>query len=200
MSSRKRREAGKKRRQKTRANSLRVRIIAACNQREVTPKEIAEQEKVPVATVNYHFHALEKEGWLRISRKEPARGFQRHFYVADRQKVITDQEFDKMNAKEQREVSEATLRDFLDRCKEALEAGTMDRRSDSHLSWSPFQLDEQGWKDLMNEGERVMERSFEIQEESLARLRKSGEEPIPTTFALAGFESPAAEVSEVSSE
>ena len=181
---------GRKRRRKTRVNSLRVRIIAACTQREVTPKEIAKQEKMPVATVNYHFHALEKEGYLHVSRKESVRGFQRHFYVADRQKVITDEEFAKMGAEEQHEVSEATLRDFLARCKEALKAGTMDARDDSHLTWSPLHLDEQGWKDMTGELSRAMERSFEIQEESLTRLRESGAEPIPTTFALAGFESP----------
>jgi len=169
---------------------LQVRILAACVQRERTPKEFAIQEGIPVANVGYHFRALEKAGYLRVARKEQARGSRRHFYVADRQGVITDEEFAQMTANEQNGVSEATLRDFLGRCREALEAGTLDARSDSHLTWTPFRLDEKGWSDLMGVLARSFDRSFEIQAEALDRLRESGESPIHTTIALAGFESP----------
>lgn len=194
MAQRERGDGGGKQRRKVPANSLRVRIIAACVQREVTPREIADREGIDVAIVGYHFRALEKDGYLHVSRKEPARGFQRHYYVADRQKVIMDEEFGQMAATEQHEVSEALLLDFLVVCKEALQEGTLDARSDSHLSWGPYELDEQGWKDLMSELARMLERSFEIQAESIVRLRKSGEEPIPTVFALAGFEGPAPKI------
>lgn len=167
-----------------------MRIIAACVQREVTPREIAEREQIDIAIVGYYFRDLEQEGFLRVSRKEPARGFQRHYYVADRRKVIMDEEFGQMAGTEQHEVSEAVLLDLLVACREALQAGTLDARSDSHLSWGPYELDEQGWKDLMSELIRMLERSFEIQAESTMRIRKSGEKPIPTVFALAGFEGP----------
>jgi DNA-binding transcriptional regulator GbsR (MarR family) len=167
-----------------------VRIVAACNQGEVTPREIAEKEGLTIGTVAYHFRALEKEGYLRVSRTEPARGFRRHYYVAERQKVITDREFAQMTTEEQNATSEALLRDLLEHCKEALRAKTLDARADSHLSWSPLQLDEQGWEELQSYLDRMLERSLEIQAEARARLRKSGEEPIPTTFALVGFETP----------
>lgn len=193
-------DGGGKRRRKAPANSLRVRIIAACVQREVTPREIAEQEQIDVVTVGYYFRDLEKKGYLHVSRKEQARGFKRHYYVADRQKVIMDEEFGQMAAAEQHEVSEAVLRDLLVACRDALQAGTLDARSDSHLSWGPYKLDGQGWKDLMGELNRMLERSFEIQAESLVRLRKSGEEPIPTVFALAGFEAPAPKPTPASSK
>ena len=189
MGQRERGSGGGKRR-RVPANSLRVRIIAACVQREVTPREIAEREQIDIAIVGYYFRDLEQKGFLRVSRKEPARGFLRHYYVADRRKVIMDEEFGQMAGAEQHEVSEALLLDFLVACKEAMQAGTLDARSDSHLSWGPYELDEQGWKNLMSELMRMLERSFEIQAESTMRLRKSGEKPIPTVFALAGFEGP----------
>lgn len=181
----------KRRRRKARAISLRVRIVAACNEREVTPKEIADREGLPVDTVAYHFRALEKEGYLRVSRKEPARGLKRHYYVAARRKVITDEEFAEMTKEERRAASEATLRDLLTHCGEALKTGALDAREDSHLSWLPLSLDEQGWEELQIHLDWLLERSLQIHEGSLARLRESGGEPIPTTFAIAGFESPA---------
>lgn len=180
----------KRRRRKARGTSLRVRIVAACSQREVTPREIADREGLPVSTVSYHFQALEKQGYLRVSRKEPARGLRRHYYVANRQKVITDEEFAAMTKEEQHAATEALLRDLLEHCREALKAGTLDARPDSHLSWSPLSLDEQGWEELQNDLDRMLERSLQIQAESRARLDKSGEEPIPTTFAIVGFEGP----------
>ncbi len=180
--------ASGKRRKKAPANSLRVRIVAACIQREVTPREIAEREQIDVAIVGYYFHDLEQEGYLRVSRQEPARGFKRNYYVADREKVVLDEEFARMVGAERYEVTEAVLRDLLLACRDALEAGTFDARSDSHLSWSPFDLDEEGWKELMSELTRMLERSSEIRAEAKVRLRKSGERPIRTILALAGFE------------
>jgi len=172
---------------------LQVRIHAACRQREVTPKEIAKQEKKPRATVDYHFRKLVEDGFLRVSRKEKVGGWIRHYYVATRRAVITDSEFDQMAPAERHEMSEAVLRDFLGRCREALEEETLDARTDSHLSWDLMTLDEPGWRQLVSEYARMLERCYEIQAAATARLRKTGEEPIHTTFGLAAFESPAPE-------
>lgn len=192
---RKDREGGGGRRSKARSASLRVRIVAACNEREVTTREIADREGLPVDTVSYHFRALEKQGYLRVSRKEPARGFRRHYYVAERRKVITDGEFAEMTKEEQGAASEATLRDLLEHCGEALQAGTLDARPDSHLSWILLSLDKQGWEELQSHLDWLLERILQIHEGAGARLRKSGERPILTTFAIAGFESPTSQSS-----
>lgn len=181
-------EGKKEQRTKVPANSLQVRIVAACSQREVTPREIAEQEGLPRDTVGYHFNALKNAGYIKVSRKETVRGVQRHYYVATRQRVTTTGEFEQMSIEERREVSHAFLLDLLTVCREAYEAETLDARSDSHLSWCPFELDEQGWEELMSEEARMLERSFEIQAGALARLRESGEDPIHTIFGLIGFE------------
>jgi DNA-binding transcriptional ArsR family regulator len=170
---------------------LQVRILAACNQREVTSREIAEKEKKPLATIGYHFRVLEKKGYLRVARKERARGVLRHYYVADRQAVITDKEFEQMSEAEQDGITLAVLRDIVGCIGEAHEAGTIDARNDSHLSWSPMELDEEAWAEIKGESARLLERSFEIQAAASARLRKSGADPIYTAFILAAFESPA---------
>jgi predicted ArsR family transcriptional regulator len=174
---------------------LRVRILAACTERETTLRDFAEREKVRLTKAGYHFRILQKEGYIRVSRKERVRGFQRHFYVATRLGVITDKEFADLASKEQRRVSAAVVRSFHGRCLMALEADTFDSRADSHFTWTPRVLDEQGWKDQMNELLRAYERSNEIEAESKARLLREGGEGIPTTIAMAGFESPPEELS-----
>jgi DNA-binding transcriptional ArsR family regulator len=169
---------------------LRVRILAACTERETSLQDFAEREKVRRTKVGYHFRILEKESYIRVSRKERVRGFQRYFYVATRLGVITDEEFADLAVKEQRRVSAAVVRSFHGRCLMALQADTFDSRTDSHFTWTPRVLDEQGWRDQMEELLRGYERANEIEDESKARLLKSGQEGIPTTIALAGFESP----------
>jgi Winged helix-turn-helix DNA-binding len=182
---------GRRRREKAPGRILRIRIIAACNQREVTPREIAEQEGVSLGTANYHFRALLKSGHLRIHRSDRVGGFKRNWYVAVRQKVVTDKEFDAMKPAERAEATQAFYRDFLEVSKDAIEHGTVDARSDSHLSWSPLALDRQGWRDIMGILNAALDQSFQVQAEAAVRLRRSGEEPIPTIFALVGFEGPA---------
>jgi hypothetical protein len=169
---------------------LRVRILAACTERETAIRQFAEQAKVPLSKAEYHFHKLEKEGYIRIGRKEPVRGVHRHLYVATRLGVITDAEFAALTDEDQRRLSNAVVTSFHGRCWAALQADTFDSRDDSHFTWVPRVLDEQGWKDQMNVLFRGYERSNEIEAESKARLRRSGKEGISTTVALAGFESP----------
>jgi DNA-binding transcriptional ArsR family regulator len=175
---------------------LRVRILAACTERETSLRDFAEREKVRLTKVSYHFRILNRENYIRVSRKERVRGFQRHLYVATRLGVITDREFADLAAKEQHRVSTAVVRSFHGRCLMALQADTFDSRADSHFTWTPRVLDEQGWKDQMNDLLRGYERSNEIEAESKARLRRDGGAAIPTTVALAGFESPPERVSE----
>lgn len=177
-------------RRKLFVKELRARIVAACSQSEVTPREIAEQEGLPRDAVNYHFQMLVAAGFLRVSRKENVRGVERNYYVAVRQRLVTDDEFGQMGDQEKREVSLAWLRDFLAISMRSWRAGTLDARSDSHLSWSPLELDEQGWEELRSASAWMLEHSLEIQARSKVRLRHSGERAVPTIFALANFEGP----------
>jgi DNA-binding transcriptional ArsR family regulator len=172
------------------SHPLRVRILAACTERETAVRQFAEREDVPQSKAEYHFRKLEKEGYIRVGRKEPVRGVYRYLYVATRLGVVTDAEFGAMAEEEQRRLSTAVVVTFHGRCRAALRANTFDSHVDSHFTWAPRVLDEQGWKDQMEDLLRGYERSKEIEAESKARLQRSGKEGIPTTVGLAGFESP----------
>jgi hypothetical protein len=186
-----RRGPDRKKRRKVQPFRLRVRIVAAALLGEVTPKQIAEKEKLEVATVQYHFGKLEREKWIHVSRREPVRGGMRKYYVADRLNLITHREFEQMGDQSRYETSEGVLLHQLEICGEALEAGTMDNRGDSHLSHTPMNVDEKGWNDVRNLMDGALERILEIKVEAMMRLRKSGEEGIPTVVNLGHFEVPA---------
>jgi DNA-binding transcriptional ArsR family regulator len=168
---------------------LRVRILAACSEGEVTVEQFAKDRKIERRTASNHFRALERAGLLN-HREVQVRGVLLHLYRAAQEPIITDSEFAGMDKKERNKFSESVIRDFVARCWAALDAGTLDSRDDSHLTWLPLTLDEQGWKEAVDLLTRVFEALYEIRAESRIRLRESGEPPIPTIFGLAGFEVP----------
>lgn len=177
---------------KARPRRLRIRIVAVCHLRNVTPKEIATEERLPPATVQYHFNVLEREGWIRVCRRERIGNVVRNWYTADRLKIVRDREFEQMNEKERFETSEGVLKHYLKICKLALEKGTLDAHPDSQLSQILMGLDKKGWDDVQEALDIWLERLLEFRVEAEMRMRDSGEEPIPTVVHLAGFEVPGA--------
>lgn len=173
------------------SHPLQIRIVSACTQREVSVGEFAAIESKPRSSVAYHFRELLRKKYIRISRKERDRGGMRYLYVSVRKAVISDRQFEQMDSKQRYEASAVTLYDFLDRAKLALDTGTLDSRSDSHLTWDLMDLDEEGFKELSGEYARMLERSLEIGAEASVRLRSGDGKAIHTTIALAAFESPA---------
>jgi hypothetical protein len=169
---------------------LRARILIGCTEGPTAIREFANQAGVKLAKARYHFHILEKHRYIRIAQKVPVRGVYKHLFVATRLGVVTDAEFAAMKEEEQRRLSTAIVTTFHGRCLTALRADTFDSRDDSHFSWVPRVLDEQGWKEQMEELLRGYERSNQIEAGSKARLRRGGGGEIHTTVAHAGFESP----------
>jgi hypothetical protein len=175
---------------KVRPLRLRTQIVDLCHLRNVTPKEIATEERLPPATVQHHFNVLETEGWIRICRRERVGNVVRHWYTADRLKIVHDREFEQMNEQERFETSEGVLKHYLKICKLALGKGTLDARPDSQLSQILMGLDQKGWDDVQKELDIWLDRLLKFRVEAETRMRDSGEEPIPTVVHLAGFEVP----------
>jgi len=169
---------------------LRLRIVAACHLRDVTPKEIAIEERLSKSTVQHHFNALEREGWIHVCRRESVGNGVRNWYTADRPQIIRDKEFVQMNEQERYETSEGVLMHYLDICKLALKTGTLDARPDSHLSHNVVYLDQETWNGLQEDMDLWLERTLERKVEAEMRLRGSDEEPIPTVIHLGGFAVP----------
>ena len=177
-------------RPKVRPRRLRIRIVALCHLRNVTPKEIADAAGLPVATVQYHFNVLEQEDWIRVCRRERVSNGVRNWYTADRLKIIADEEFKQMNDQERSEVSQGVLQHYLNICKLSWEKGTLDAQPDSQFSEVLMLLDRKGWNDVQKTLDDCLERVLEHRVEAEMRMRKSGGTSMPTVVHLGGFEVP----------
>lgn len=175
---------------KAKPRRLRIRIVAFCHLRNVTPREIATEERLPPATVQYHFDVLEQEGWIRICRRERVGNVVRNWYTADRLKIISDKEFEQMNNRDRSEISQGVLTHYINICKLAWEKGTLDAQPDSQFSEILMRLDKKGWKDVQKTLDACLQRILEHRVEAEMRLRDSGAEPKPTVVHLGSFEVP----------
>jgi hypothetical protein len=176
------------------ADPLRMKILAECNMREMSPKLFYKEfGGGSLSRVSRAFDVLAEYGWLEQTRTETGgkrRGAVEHFYRAPESAVFDEELWPEVPDSMKALVSWRILETFTEKVREAMEAGTIDAREDRHFSWMPLRLDQQGWVNVIAQVDAIFHRLFKEQEEANLRMAESGEKPILMTVALAAFESP----------
>lgn len=180
---------------------LRIRILEVCNEREISPIQFVNEQMWPpgirfrdpqhaLTHVSYHFRELDKARCIEVVDTNQRRGATEHIYRGTATVFFTDEEFAAMPQKQRHLLSKTTLQGLIARADGAMRADTFDSRADRHLTWLPMELDAQGWKAMMVRMEACFYDVEQIRVDAKARLEESGEEPIPATYGMVGFESP----------
>jgi len=105
---------------------------------------------------------------------------------------MDDLEWSRLSGEDRAAITRASFQGLLARVEAAFEAGTFDARDDRHLTWIAMKLDEQGWSEMRIALRAAFSEVEQIRADAERRLADSGGEPIPSTYAILGFESPAA--------
>jgi hypothetical protein len=169
---------------------LRVKILAACDQREATPQEFVDPTRgLTLANVNYHFSELAKWDFIYVTRKEQSGGSERSYYRSLRQGIVSDEEFAEMKPEKQKVLTGATVEAIAERAHDAARAGTIDKRPNSHVTWDAEWLDPGRFDLLMAKVMEVHEFFNQLKEEMQADPALYQESRF-TTLALMSFESP----------
>jgi len=172
------------------ANSLRVEILAVLSHRHISPVQFTREYGGRLSKVSYHFKVLEGYGCIELAEKVPRRGAVEHIYRSAKRPLLGDSDWRQLPKSIQAGVSGAILQSLIVRASAAIEKGTFDARDDRHFTWTPLSVDEEGWRELMALLRSALSQATEVEERSNDRMAKSGEQAIPATVALAGFESP----------
>jgi len=172
------------------SHPLRIRILDVLTERIASPNWLSEQLEANLSHVAYHTRTLERCGCLRLVDTAQRRGATEHFYKASASSFVGDRAWRRVPRTVLGEVTAASLQTFMDKAIAALEAGTIDDRDDSVLSWMPLLLDETGWEEVATILEEAIDRVLAAQVRSDGRLAGSGapHEAISAVVALAGFE------------
>lgn len=177
---------------------MRVRILEIVNEHPMSPVQFVNEGLAPgfrnkqhaLSQVSYHFRVLEKAGCIEVAEINQRRGASEHVYRGRSRVLFTDEEFEQMSIEERKQLSRTSIRGLMARTDGAISSGTFDTRPDRHLSWIAMELDERGWKELMMALAGCYGEIERIRKDAQDRLAGSGDEVIPVTAALMGFQSP----------
>lgn len=177
------------------AVEIRLKIVTELYMQEMSPTQFFEEfGGGNVSRVDRNFKRLEQHGWLRKIRSEgpggDRRGATEHFYRATELAIFDNETWRLLPYSIRGAYSCMSFRQFAERVREAMEAGTFDAREDRHLTWTPLLLDQLGWERVLAAIDALFELLFEEQADARLRTFHSGEKPILATVGLSGFESP----------
>lgn len=173
------------------AHPLRVQILEVLNERVASPNELMELLAYPLGNVAYHTRVLEKCGCIELVGTERRRGAVEHFFRAKPRSYIGHQDWRKVPRSVRNEVSGASIEAFIARAFDALEAGTIDDREDTTLSWMAMAVDEAGWEEATAVLAETRARLQLVHEQSQERLQRNGGKAMPVITGLAAFEAAA---------
>jgi DNA-binding transcriptional ArsR family regulator len=173
------------------AHPLRVRILSSLHKGISSPNQLAQELGEPLGNVSYHVKTLLEYDCVELVKTEPRRGAVEHFYRATDRAFLSDADWAKIPASARKGISGSILESIGQSATEAMADGTIEARSDSHLSDTPLLLDAQGWKDLNKVLSETVKEAGKIQKEAGKRL-KSKKDGITSKLAIMHFEVPTA--------
>jgi DNA-binding transcriptional ArsR family regulator len=172
------------------AHPLRVRILTSLHKGISSPNQLSQELGEPLGNVSYHVKTLLEYECVELVKTEPRRGAVEHFYRATERAFFSAGDWEKIPASARKGISGSILEMVGQDATEALMAGSIDARSDSHVSRTPLVLDEKGWTELTELLAETLNRATEIQKKSATRLSDKKSEPVNTKLAIFHFESP----------
>lgn len=174
------------------AHPLRVRILTSLHKGISSPNQLSQELGEPLGNVSYHVKTLLEYDCVELVKTEPRRGAVEHFYRATERAFFNANDWEKIPASARKGISGSILETVGQDATEALVAGSIDARTDSHVSRTPLSLDERGWSDITALLADTLEKAIEIQEEAATRLSDDKSDAISTKLAILHFETPQA--------
>jgi DNA-binding transcriptional ArsR family regulator len=172
------------------AHPLRVRILTSLQKGISSPNQLAQELGEPLGNVSYHVKTLLEYDCVELVKTEPRRGAVEHFYRATERAFFSDADWAKIPSSARKGISGVILESIGEDATAAMTAGTIDARTDTHITRSPLLLDEKGWTELNAVLSDTLNRANEIQEEAASRLADDKAKAIPTSLSILHFEVP----------
>jgi hypothetical protein len=193
--------------QKTRAeilsHPLRVRMLEIANEHDVSAVSFVRgghasalldhlEEGIAVSQVAYHFRKLLRAGCVDVVQHHVRRGAVENVYRGLARAWFDAEDWESLDHGRREEISGVILQGLMARAESAVLEGTFDAREDRWLAWVQMALDEQGWDELGELCQRMMDDVERVRETAEARLGKAVEpiQTTPVTWGMLSFESP----------
>jgi DNA-binding transcriptional ArsR family regulator len=154
------------------AHPLRTRILSSLENRTASPSELADEFGAPLGVVSYHVRRLHALHFLKLVRRVARRGAVEHYYTTVAGPTITSAAWAATPAVVKQAMVGAALGEVGTSVSAAANIGGFDQ-PEAHVSRTPITVDEQGWKALAGELDRLLGKIEKIETDSTARLSRS---------------------------
>jgi DNA-binding transcriptional ArsR family regulator len=171
---------------------LRWQMLEALNEGEASPAQLARKFGEPVNLVAYHMGILAKAGGVEMVRTEPRRGSTEHYYRATMRPYFADREWARLPTETRRAVLAVETKRIVNDIRSAA-AGTGLDHPKAHVSWSPMELDREGYDEVATLLGGVLDQLHDIQARAAARQADRGGKKqglLSTEVAIVHFERP----------
>jgi DNA-binding transcriptional ArsR family regulator len=156
---------------KAMSHPLRVRILEILNERVASPSDISDTLALPVGNVAYHVRKLLELKCVEEVEAVPVRGALEHFYRATRRPMVTPAEAAAMPDNARHSLVGVFASRAIEDFRRALDSAAFDERSaESHLTWTPLPLDEEGFARISALMDECLDRAMAESAASAARL------------------------------
>jgi DNA-binding transcriptional ArsR family regulator len=165
-----------------------VRILQVLDDGVSSPRQIAEALHEPLGNVSYHVKILRENDAVELVDTRPVRGAVEHFYRGTMRPFIDDEQWGRLSLATRRQMFGQRLDEIAAHMTDASDTHGFDR-VETHVSWTPVNLDEQGWREAAALLVEVMEKLAAIEAGSLERLAADGAaKPVRAEVVLLQFE------------
>ncbi|MBS1880136.1 MAG: helix-turn-helix transcriptional regulator [Actinobacteria bacterium] len=173
------------------AHPLRSRCLTRLSEITASPAELAIEFRKPLSDVSYHVATLLKAGAIELVGERPVRGSIQHFYRAIPAPCLDTRENAELSLEGRLELARLTTQLATADATIALEARTLNRRPEAHVVRIPMVVDDDGWGELAELYDEMVERISAVRAASEERRGDDGDGGIPITAFVTFFERPA---------
>jgi len=170
------------------AHPTRVHILNILNDGPSSPSKIAKRlDNVSLNLTSHHIKVLRELGCVELVREVRHGGRIEHIYRATKRQFFTASEWEEVEPKARQPITVGILRMISEDVGRSLASGKFDELLDNHLSRSPLDVDEEGWREIVAILGRALEEVLEVNERSAARARLSGEDLMKIRVVMMQF-------------
>ena len=170
-------------------NSLRVQILWILNERVASPSELAKELAEPLNRISNHIKVLRDADCVELDKQVIVGNSVQRFYRATARVFLDDTEWPAVPATVQEGLRTTLLHNLMDDAIEAVSQGTYDAYEDSHMSWTPMIVDDQGREELTQIFEDSLYRALAVQAGARERLSATNTAGISYSVSILAYPS-----------
>jgi DNA-binding transcriptional ArsR family regulator len=172
------------------SHPLRWRLLTVLDEREASPKELAEFLDEDFERVAYHVRELRKAGFIELVDTDNKRGGTQHIYKAIIRPVVGVPEAALMPRQVREAISASILPLIYEDLERATGAGTIDSHPQRSLLRMGLVMDEEGMKETGEAAMAYLDALKEVQARSAERLAREKAEGFNVATATLVFPLP----------